>query len=139
VNLVISKFTGPFQNFELSEIRLKGSKGISLIRQFCQVILTKVDTIRTNDDQNIVNEWQQQFASTFVKITWQNCLIKLIPLLPLSRISDNSKFWNGPVTTKRPYIEIYKYHVIDTNKKKTIFQYSVVKADRQLDKMLKSY
>ena len=31
VNLVISKFTGPLQNFELSEIRLKGSKGLSLI------------------------------------------------------------------------------------------------------------
>ena len=26
--LVISKFTGPFQNFELSEIRLKASKGL---------------------------------------------------------------------------------------------------------------
>ena len=31
VNLVISKFTGPLQNFELSEIRLKGSKGLCLI------------------------------------------------------------------------------------------------------------
>jgi hypothetical protein len=28
LNLVISKFTGLLQNFELSEIRLKGSKGL---------------------------------------------------------------------------------------------------------------
>ena len=31
MNLVISKFTGPLQNFELSKIRIKGSKGLSLI------------------------------------------------------------------------------------------------------------
>jgi hypothetical protein len=31
VNLVISKFTGLLQNFELSEIRLKGSKGLHSI------------------------------------------------------------------------------------------------------------
>ena len=31
VNFVISKFTGPLQNFELSEIGLKGSKGLRLI------------------------------------------------------------------------------------------------------------
>jgi hypothetical protein len=52
-------------------------------------------TIRTNDDQNIVNDWQQKFASTFVKLTWQNCLSYLIPYSPLSLTLDNLKFCNG--------------------------------------------
>ena len=42
MNLVISKFTGPAPNFELSEIWLKGSKGL-INRQICQVSSTKVD------------------------------------------------------------------------------------------------
>jgi hypothetical protein len=32
LNLVVSKFMGPLQNFELLEIRLKGSKGLSKMR-----------------------------------------------------------------------------------------------------------
>ena len=38
LNLVISKFTGPLQNFELSEIRLKGSEGLSKVGGFIYLL-----------------------------------------------------------------------------------------------------
>jgi hypothetical protein len=44
-------------------------------------------TICTSDDQNIVDDWQQQYTVVYLKIK--------------------------KLSTKRSFIEIYKYHVIE--------------------------
>jgi hypothetical protein len=59
-----------------------------------------VDTIHTNNDQNIVNDWQTIVCIHICQTYLTELPSFLNPILPLRPISDNLKFCNGLVNFK---------------------------------------